>query len=94
MESESDEENVIEKKEELEDEDNVELNEELIKLVENDDIGIVSNKNIFTKQENEFMDKFIFFKNLQNQKEEKINHKNVLDALKIGFSFFFRRKKI
>ena len=84
MESESDEENIIEKNKESNDEDNNELNEELIKMIENEEVGTISNKNIFTKQETEFMDKFIYLKNIQNQAGEKINLKNWDDILKIG----------
>ena len=81
MESESDEENIIERNMEIDDEDNIELNEELIKIIENDDVSFIHNKNIFTKEENEFMDKYISLKN--NQNEENIN-KNIIDILKLG----------
>jgi len=84
MESESDEENIIEQNKEINDEENNELNEELIKMIENEDMGIISNKNIFTKQENEFMDKFIYLKNLENLGGEKINIKYIDDIFKSG----------
>ena len=73
MESESEEEITDEKNNDT-DEDNIELNSELVKMIENDtleDIGIKDNKNVFNKQENEFMEKFIYFKNIQNPKEDK-----------------------
>ena len=82
-ESESDEENIIEKNQELE-EDSSELNEELLKMIENDEISITKNKNIFSKEENEFMDKFISLK--KNQSPEK-TIKKIKDFNPFGTKF-------
>ena len=66
MESESEEENLI-------DTDENELNEELLKMAEDENIQVSINKvkPILSKEESTFIDKFIKLKNIQNQKEEK-----------------------
>ena len=95
MDSESDneEKNVdnIEKNSDLDDEENnFELNDELVKMVENDEVEnnvqLNNNKpNVFTKQEHEFMDKFVYLKNIQNQNEKP--GKKFIDILKNPFTY-------
>ena len=87
MESESDEEEKnLEKNSDLDDEENnIELNDELVKMIENDEIASphqVNKPNIFSKQEHEFMDKYLLFKKAQNPNLESKIDKKIMEIFK------------